>query len=42
MKKFKSKSTLTRHLKNNCNIKKKYDIQKENIFKLLLEKKNNI
>jgi hypothetical protein len=35
---YSSKSTLTRHLKDNCKIKKDSDNQKENIFKLLLEK----
>ena len=37
-KKYSSKSTLTRHLKDNCNAKKETEIEKENIFKLLLEK----
>jgi hypothetical protein len=37
-KNFSSKSTLTRHLKSNCKIKKENDEEKENIFKLLLEK----
>jgi len=37
-KKFSSKSTLTRHLKINCSVKKEDDKEKENIFKLLLEK----
>ena len=35
---FSSKSTLTRHLKSNCKVKKENDEEKENIFKLLLEK----
>lgn len=35
---FASKSTLNRHLKINCNVKKDSDLEKENIFKLLLEK----
>ena len=35
---FSSKSTLTRHQKVNCKIKKENDNEKENIFKLLLEK----
>jgi len=37
-KKYSSKSTLTRHLKDNCKIKKEKDCEKEKIFKLLLEK----
>jgi hypothetical protein len=37
-KNFSSKSTLTRHIKENCKIKKESDNEKENIFKLLLEK----
>jgi hypothetical protein len=37
-KNFSSKSTLTRHLRDNCKIKKNIDDEKENIFKLLLEK----
>jgi hypothetical protein len=37
-KSYSSKSTLTRHLKENCKIKKNNDNEKENIFKLLLEK----
>ena len=37
-KNFSSKSTLTRHLKSNCKVKKENDEEKENIFKLLLEK----
>ena len=37
-KNFSSKSTLTRHQKSNCKVKKDNDIEKENIFKLLLEK----
>ena len=37
-KNFSSKSTLTRHLKDNCKAKKNSDNEKENIFKLLLEK----
>ncbi len=37
-KNYSSKSTLARHLKNNCKIKKNNDIEKENIFKFLLEK----
>jgi len=36
-KNFSSKSTLTRHQKANCKIKKDNDDEKENIFKLLLE-----
>ena len=35
---FSFKSTLTRHLKDNCKIKKENDDAKENIFKLLLDK----
>jgi hypothetical protein len=35
---YSSKSTLTRHLKDNCKIKKNNDNEKESIFKLLLEK----
>jgi hypothetical protein len=38
LKKYSSKSTLTRHLKENCKIKKEKDYEKEKIFKLLLEK----
>jgi len=37
-KNYSSKSTLTRHLKDNCRAKKENDKEKENIFKLLLEK----
>ena len=37
-KNFSSKSTLTRHQKVNCKIKKESDNEKEKIFKLLLEK----
>ena len=37
-KNFSSKSTLTRHQKYNCKVKKNNDEEKENIFKLLLEK----
>ena len=37
-KNYSSKSVLSRHLKDNCKIKKENDEQKENIFKLLLEK----
>ena len=37
-KNFSSKSTLTRHQKANCKVKKDNDERKENIFKLLLEK----
>ena len=37
-KKFSSKSTLNRHQKDNCKVKKNIDIEKENIFKLLLDK----
>ena len=37
-KNFSSKSTLTRHQKYNCKVKKTNDEEKENIFKLLLEK----
>jgi hypothetical protein len=37
-KKFSSKYTLSRHLNDNCKIKKTNDNEKENIFKLLLEK----
>ena len=37
-KNYSSKSTLTRHLKDNCKAKKENDKEKENIFKLLLEK----
>ena len=37
-KNFSSKSTLTRHLKSNCKVKKENDEDKEKIFKLLLEK----
>ena len=37
-KNFSSKSTLTRHQKFNCKVKKENDMEKENIFKLLLEK----
>jgi hypothetical protein len=37
-KKYSSKSTLTRHLKDNCRVKKEKDHEKEKIFKLLLEK----
>lgn len=37
-KKYSSKYTLSRHLDNGCKIKKENDEQKENIFKLLLEK----
>ena len=38
LKKYSSKSTLTRHLKDNCKIKKQKDIEKENKLKVLLEK----
>ena len=37
-KQYSSKYTLTRHLNDNCKIKKDSDNEKENIFKLLLEK----
>ena len=37
-KKYSSKSTLTRHIKDNCKAKKETETEKENIFKLLLEK----
>ena len=37
-KKYSSKYTLSRHLKDICKIKKDTEIEKENIFKLLLEK----
>ena len=37
-KNYSSKYALTRHLKDNCKIKKDSDNEKENIFKLLLEK----
>jgi len=37
-KKYSSKYTLSRHLNDTCKIKKDTDIEKENIFKLLLEK----
>ena len=37
-KKYSSKYTLSRHLENGCKIKKEKDEEKENIFKLLLEK----
>jgi hypothetical protein len=42
LKKFLSKGTLTRHLKINCKIKKENDEEKENIFKLLLKKDEQI
>jgi hypothetical protein len=35
---YSSKSALTRHVKDNCKIKKQKDDEKETIFKLLLEK----
>lgn len=35
---FSSKYTLSRHINDSCKIKKDDDIEKENIFKLLLEK----
>ena len=35
---YSSKYTLGRHLKSNCKVKKENDAEKENIFKLLLEK----
>jgi len=38
LKKYSSKSTLTRHLKDNCKIKKQKDIERENKLKVLLEK----
>ncbi len=42
-KKFFNKSNLTKHLKNNsCKVKKYQDEQKENIFKLLLERDEQI
>ena len=37
-KKLSSKSALTRHIKNNCKVKKEKENEKETIFKLLLEK----
>ena len=37
-KNFSSRSTLNRHQIDNCKIKKENDIEKENIFKLLLDK----
>jgi len=37
-KKFSSKSTLTRHLKINCNVKKREDKEKNDTLKLVLEK----
>jgi hypothetical protein len=37
-KKFSSKSTLKRHVKVNCKAKRENDLEKESIFKLLLEK----
>ena len=37
-KKLVNKYSLSRHLKDNCKVKKECDEQKENIFKLLLEK----
>lgn len=37
-KNYSSKYTLSRHLENGCKIKKEDDKEKENIFKLLLEK----
>jgi hypothetical protein len=37
-KNYSSNSTLTRHMKDNCKIKKDTETEKENIFKLLLEK----
>ena len=37
-KKLVNKYSLSRHLKDNCKVKKESDEQKENIFKLLLEK----
>ncbi len=35
---YSSKSTLTRHLKDNCRIKKERDNEKEKILKLMIEK----
>lgn len=37
-KKYSSKYTLSRHINDSCKIKKESDTEKENIFKLLLEK----
>ena len=37
-KKLSSKSALTRHIKDNCKVKKEKENEKETIFKLLLEK----
>ena len=39
-KNYSSKYTLSRHLNNNCKIKKDNDDEKKNIFKLLLDKEN--
>jgi len=41
-KQYSTRSNLNKHLKNNCKIKKEKDEEKENTFKLLLEKHNDI
>jgi hypothetical protein len=41
-KNYSSKSTLARHLLNNCKIKKDNENEKENIFKMLLERDKRI
>ena len=41
-KNFSSKGTMTRHIKYNCKIKKEKDEERENIFKMLLKKDEQI
>ena len=40
LKSYSTKSNLNKHLNTNCKVKQEKDVEKENIFKLLLEKEN--